>query len=124
MARRKRNYLEGVEYYKKAIEYGRGGVAVYRELAVCYFESGNIEEAQENIRIAESNDPLNRYVADLRCTIAIRTGDLAAAEKLLAILQRADPTGYYLHRRSVYEQARGDQGAALDYARRAEQAFT
>jgi hypothetical protein len=39
MARRRRRYNDAIEFYRKAIEYGRGGVAVYRELAVCYFEN-------------------------------------------------------------------------------------
>src|SRR5437764_109058 len=83
----------------------------------CY-QAGDISAAEKCIRIADGISPLNRFVVEVRCTIAIRMGDLTAAEKLLAILERADPGGYYFHRRSVFEQARGDQYNALEFAKK------
>ena len=115
-ARRKREYPDAVEAYEKSLAYGRRGVAIHRELASCYFELGDLAKAEHHIRQAEERSPHNRYVVDLRCTIALRLGDLETAERTLEILERVDPSGFADHRRSTFEQARGDPGAALAYA--------
>lgn len=120
-ARRKREYREAIDAYKKSLAYGRGGVAIHRELASSYFEIGDLHEAERHIRQAEERSPHNRYVVDLRCTIALRMGDLATAERTLDVLERVDPSGFADHRRSTFEQARGDPDAALRYARSAAQ---
>ncbi|MDO9609874.1 MAG: tetratricopeptide repeat protein, partial [Brevundimonas sp.] len=115
-ARRKREYPDAIEAYKKSLAYGRGGVAIHRELASSYFEIGDLPTAEHHIRQAEERSPHNRYVVDLRCTIALRLGDLETAERTLTILERVDPSGFSDHRRSTFEQARGEPGAALEYA--------
>jgi tetratricopeptide (TPR) repeat protein len=115
-ARRKREYRDAIEAYEKSLAYGRGGVAIHRELASCYFELGDLAKAEHHIRQAEDKSPHNRYVVDLRCTIALRLGDLETAGRTLAILERVDPTGFADHRRSTFEQARGAPEAALQYA--------
>ncbi len=115
-ARRKRDYSDAVEAYEKSLAYGRRGVAVHRELASCYFELGDLVKAEHHIRQAEDRSPHNRYVVDLRCTIALRLGDLETAERTLDILERVDPSGFADHRRSTFEQARRDPETALKYA--------
>jgi len=115
-ARRKREYSEAISAYEKSLAHGRGGVAIHRELASSYFELGDLPKAEHHIRQAEERSPHNRYVVDLRCTIALRLGDLATAERTLNILERVDPSGFADHRRSTFEQARGESDAALEYA--------
>lgn len=123
MERRKHNYAIAISDYNKSIEYGRGGTAIHRELASCYFGSGDIRQAQRHIDIALQKSPHNRFIVDLQCTIAIRTGDFASAEKGLAVLEKVDPGGFFLHRMSTFEQARGRAHEALDYAEKAVQNF-
>ncbi|MEP0708910.1 MAG: TIR domain-containing protein [Parvibaculum sp.] len=118
-ARRKREYSEAVEAYRKSLAYGRAGVAIHRELGSCYFELGDLATAEAHIRQAEERSPHNRYIVDLRCTIALRLGDLETAERTLEVLERVDPSGFADHRRSTFEQARGQPGPALSYARAA-----
>jgi tetratricopeptide (TPR) repeat protein len=119
MARRKREYRPAIDNYLKSIEYGRGGAAIQRELARCYFDLGNLGKADEHIKLAQKSSPHNRFVIDLQCTIAIRTGDLKGAEKALAVLERVDPSEFYQHRMSTFEQASGRADKALEFAERA-----
>lgn len=112
-ARRQRDYSEAIENYRKSMANGRGGVAIHRELASCYFELGQLESAEDHIGKAEAHSPHNRYVVDLRCTIALRLGDLQTAERTLEVLERVDNSGFAEHRRSTFEQAKGNSGAAL-----------
>lgn len=116
-ARRKREYSEAIEAYEKSLANGRRGVAIHRELASCYFETGDLPAAEEHIREAEQQSPHNRYVVDLRCTIALRRGDLPTAERTLEILERIDSSGFAEHRRSTFEQANGKSDDALRLAR-------
>lgn len=120
-ARRKREYPEAIDAYKKSLANGRRGVAIHRELASCFFELGNLPAAEEHILQAEQQSPHNRYVVDLRCTIALRLGDLPAAERALEVLERVDSSGFAEHRRSTFEQANGNPDDALRFARIADQ---
>lgn len=117
--RRQGKYEDAITSYERCLAYGRRGVAIHRELASCYFELGNLTKAEYHIREAEKGSPHNRYVVDLRCTIAIRMGDLDNAQRTLDILERVDASGFADHRRSTFEQARGDSQAALLYSRSA-----
>ncbi|WP_083483056.1 toll/interleukin-1 receptor domain-containing protein [Thauera sp. 63] len=120
-ARRKREYPEAIEAYKKSLANGRRGVAIHRELASCFFETGDLPAAEEYIRQAEQQSPHNPYVVDLKCTIALRLGDLPTAERALEILDRIDSSGFAEHRRSTFEQANGSPEDALRFARIADQ---
>jgi len=103
--------------YEKSLAHGRRGVAIHRELASSYFELGDLPNAELHIRQAEERSSHNPYVVDLRCTIALRLGDLETAGRALAILERVDPSGFADHRRSTFEQARGAPEAALEFGR-------
>ncbi|MBA4805632.1 MAG: TIR domain-containing protein [Brevundimonas sp.] len=117
--RRKKEYAPAINAYKRSIEYGRGGVAVHRELAQCYFYAGDTEKAYAEIKIAEKSDPFNRYVLDLKCTIAMKRGDKDEVARCLAVLERVDTGSFAAHRRSTYELSRGDSAEALKYAKMA-----
>lgn len=123
-ARRKRDYPNAIDAYEKSLAYGRRGVAIHRELASSYFELGNLPKAEYHIQKAEEISPQNRYVVDLRCTIALRLGDMETAERTLNLLERVDPSGFSDHRRSTFEQARGQSNEALRYAEAANQKIT
>lgn len=115
--RRKRDHPSAIQNYEKSLEYGRSGVPIHRELASCYFEVGDLPKARAQIEIAERLSPHNKYVVDLQCQIAIRLGDLPGTEKALKVLSRVDDNGFYEHRQSTYEQAKGDASEALRFAK-------
>lgn len=123
-ARRKREYPEAIDAYRKSLVNGRRGVAIHRELASCFFETGDLRAAEEHIRQAELQSPHNPYVVDLRCTIALRLGDLPTAERALETLERIDSSGFAEHRHSTFEQANGKPDDALRFARIADQKIT
>jgi tetratricopeptide (TPR) repeat protein len=122
MARRKRHYTEAIDHYRKSLEYGRKGIAIHRELASCYFEIGDWMAAEKELAVAELDTTHNPFIVDLKCMIAIRRGNLSAAEMHLAILERVDKSGFFEHRRSTFEQASGNPREALRYALLAMQA--
>jgi uncharacterized protein HemY len=93
-------------------------------LASCYFEINDMGRAQQHIDTAQKMSRHNRFVVDLQCTIAIRTEDLVAAEKALGVLERVDPGGFYEHRRSTFEQARGNAAEALRWAEKARESLS
>lgn len=95
-------YRDAVEAYKKAIEAGRTGVAVHRDLAQCYYEVGNIRLAKYHIEEAQKRDPDNRYIVDLQIQIALKQGeDRALIERLLTVLKIVDAERFFYHRRST-----------------------
>ena len=118
-ARMQRKYADAIANYERCLAHGRRGAAIHRELASCYFEKGNMSKAEYHIREAEKRSPHNRYIVDLRCTIAIRMGDMDNAQRTLEILERVDTGGFADHRRSTYEQAQGNSAEALLHARKA-----
>jgi hypothetical protein len=83
-----------------------------------------LPSAEHQINIAQKISPHNAFIVDLQCTIALRTGNFPAAERALAILEKVDPGGFYDHRRSTFEQAKGNARVALDYARAAVEAIS
>lgn len=95
-------YPAAVNAYKNAIEVGRKGVAVHRDLAQCYHEIGNIPLAKYHIEEAQKRDPDNRYIVDLQIQIAIKQGEnREAIERLLARLEVVDDERFFYHRRST-----------------------
>jgi tetratricopeptide (TPR) repeat protein len=114
LERRRKHNNEAIEAYKRAIEYGRGGVAVHRELAQCYFQVGMLDKARTHIGLAEEASPHNRFVVDLKCTIATKLGEVT---RCLQLLEKIDTGGFAYHRRSRFELSEGRPEDALKYAR-------
>jgi tetratricopeptide (TPR) repeat protein len=117
LERNRRDYQAAIAAYKRSIEYGRRGVAVHRELATCYFHLDLLEDAKREVRLAEQADSHNVYVLDLKCTIAMRSGDEEGVRRALDLLSRLDAGSFYPHRRSTYELSHGNIEDALKYAR-------
>lgn len=117
LERTRRDYDAAIAAYKRSIEYGRRGVAVHRELATCYFHLDLLDDAKREIRLAEQADSHNVYVLDLKCTIAMRSGDEEGVRNALELLSRLDAGSFYPHRRSTYELSHGNIEDALKYAR-------
>lgn len=106
-------------HYKKSIDLGRGGVAVHREIATCYWKLGDLAHAREHIDRASNLGPINRYVVDLQTQIATGQGDESAARQALRRLSVVDDASFYWHRVSTVEAAFARKREALEAAKTA-----
>lgn len=111
------NLPEAIRFYEEAARRGRRGMAINRELASCYFHSGNLTKAKEHLFAAQnSTDRKNRYIVDLLVTIAVAEGDEEGARNALVDLEVVDKRGFYLHRCSAVEFRFGDKQKAFELA--------
>ena len=108
-----------IDYYKRAEQAGRRGAAISRELALCHFLVGDLEQASRYIAEALSRHGDDPYVVDLWVQISLRLGDEESARKALSRLEIIDDPLYYLHRLSRVEFTFGNLRPALEAARRA-----
>jgi tetratricopeptide (TPR) repeat protein len=108
-----------IRAYKRAEQVGHSGLALFRELALCYFLLNQIDEARSCIARASERDPDNRYLVDLELQIALAGGDLRAADVLIERLERVDQPAFVLFRRSMIAHARRGLTEAVQLAERA-----
>ncbi len=117
-ARKRQDHKQAVIHYNRAIELGRRGTSVRRELAHSYFLLGNLSAAREEIRAADERDPDNPYIADLKCQIETKLGNEREAYQALNQLRGLDKEEFYWHRKAAVDTAFGRRSDALDAARR------
>lgn len=118
-ARKRQRHAEAVTHYKRAVALGRRGVSVHRDLAQCYFNLGDLDQARSEIALAEERDPDNRYVVDLKCQIETSLGNERNAYATLEQLRAVDRDDFYWHRKAVVDRRFGHLSGALDAARQA-----
>lgn len=111
--RKRGRHRLAIGHYRRALDLGRKGVAIHRELAQCYFELDELDKAREHIAEAEERDAENRFVVDLKCQIATRLRYEAEAYNALAVLEYIDRKDFYFHRKSTVEYAFGRREQAL-----------
>lgn len=97
------NTSEAIVAYKEALRRGRRGLAIHRELALCYVVTGAHDEARKHLDAAENIQSDNRYIIDLQIQIAIRQGDSDVAKRKLELLHQVDKEEFYYHRKSTVE---------------------
>ena len=105
--RNKEHTQLAIDAYEKAIQQGRRGLAVHRELANCYFQMEKLDKARKHIDIAQTIDPVNKYIVDLQIIIAISQRDEVGARDKLRLLKDIDKREFYEHRRSTIEYVFG-----------------
>ncbi|WP_460065624.1 tetratricopeptide repeat protein [Streptomyces sp. YKOK-I1] len=103
--RHRGNHRQAVHCYEKALSFGRGGVAVHRDMADCYLQLGNLDRAEEHIALAQSKQPDNKFLIDLRIRIACMRKDEEQARELLGLLYEVDEPVFWNHRASRVEYA-------------------
>ncbi len=107
---------QAIVHYLSAVEQGRSGVAIHRELAYCYFETGKLDRAKQHLDIARKSEAANRFIIDLLVQIATHQNDESAARENLRALSALDGPTFYKHRLSTVELAFGNKEAALEAA--------
>ncbi|MGW4672290.1 tetratricopeptide repeat protein [Streptomyces sp. NPDC004324] len=103
LERHRGNHRRAVQYYEKSLSFGRGGVAVHRDMADCYLQLGNLDRAEEHIAVAQERQPDNKFLIDLRIRIACMRGDERQARELLRLLYEVDELVFWNHRASRVE---------------------
>lgn len=116
--RKQQRPLSAITEYERARKAGLVGVAVFRELALCYFLTQNIAKAKECIDLAAEKDPSNKYLVDLRLQIALAQRDLKTAESLIDFQEFIDRKSIALFRRSIVKYMQGNIDLALSFARK------
>ena len=117
--RRKGDINDAITEYKEAEKFGRKGVALSRELAHCYFFSGDYNIAAQYIQKAIDRHGDNRYLVDLWVKIEKHLGDENKVKQALARLRAVDRPNYYQHRLSTVKLAFGYPVEALQAAKKA-----
>lgn len=116
MQRHRGNYSEAINYYGRAFRAGRGGMAIQRDMADCYYHLGDYPTALRLIHQALERDPKNRFLLSLRLRISTKLGDEDGARKDLAQLQDIDSPAYYSYQKARFELRFGRPGGAYPYA--------
>jgi tetratricopeptide (TPR) repeat protein len=119
LERHRGDHRQALVHYQKALDNGRGGMAIHRDMADCHLRLGQLDRANEHISIAEEKQPDNRYVVDLKIQIACRLGDLATARALLLRLADIDRVEMVSHRTSRVEYRFGNMDTAYEFAEQA-----
>lgn len=119
LERHRGDHQSAIGYYTRALKAGRGGLAIFRDLAECHFQLGDIAEAEKYIEQAQLRQHDNPYVVNLKTQIACARGDETEARRLVELLDKLDDPIFAAHRRSRVELRFGDPGLAYESARRA-----
>jgi tetratricopeptide (TPR) repeat protein len=108
LERKKNNLREAIAAFINARNHGRGGAALYRELAFCHFILTEYDDAAKYIDEALIRHNSNRYIVDLWAQIAAKRGDEGTARKALARLEAVGDPLFYYHRLARVELVFGD----------------
>ncbi|MFM9370088.1 tetratricopeptide repeat protein [Streptomyces sp. Da 82-17] len=119
LERHRGEHREALNNYQKALDSGRGGMAIHRDMADCCVRLGDLVRAEEHISRAEEKQPDNRYVVDLKIQIACKLGDRQTALNLLVRLADIDRAEMVSHRTSRVEYLSGNMEDAYEFALRA-----
>jgi tetratricopeptide (TPR) repeat protein len=119
LERHRGRHRRAIEYYELAKRLGRGGLAIERDLADCYFTLGDYDRALIHVEAAQAKQSDNAYVIDLRIRIACAQRDEETARSLLPLLKAVDDQAFALHRTSRVELTFGDVEEAYLAAKQA-----
>lgn len=124
LERNRNNFGSAIDYYEKSLKTGYHGAAIYRELSMCHYNIGNVEEAFRYINLAKEKHSENKYIIDLLAQISIQLGNEKSALDALKILESINEKGYYYHRLSRFHLAFHRSKEALESAIAAKNSFS
>ncbi len=110
------NYDLALNHFRRSFDLGRRGLAIHRELSLCFYKLGHIADAEHHLRLAfdRVHGASNEYLLDLGIRIAISLDDEARARKYLSQSENFDKPHHVLMLEAAIELSFGDPNTALD----------
>lgn len=119
MAKRQGHIRDAIGLYEQALQAGRSGGAISRELSHCYMLVEDFPKAKQQIDLALHHEPDNRFVVDMWAAIAARLGERTEVENALKRLEVVDERMFYLFRKARVHWVFGEGEQSLADAREA-----
>ena len=117
---KRRNYEQAIQKFHLAIQSGDTSIPTYRDLAECYYQTNQIEQARREIDIIMKDRKIeNPFIIDLAAKISIGIEHYNEADSLLEKQELVDRPENVAHRRATYYLKKEDYLTALDYAKTA-----
>lgn len=114
---KRRRYEQAIQKFRLAIQSGDTSIPTYRDLAECYYQTNQIEEARKEIdTIIKDRKIENPFIIDLAAKISIGIEDYDEADSLLEKQELVDRPENVAHRRATYYLKKEDYTTALSYA--------
>lgn len=114
---KRRSYQEAIRRFHFAIEAGDSSIPTYRDLAECYYQTNQIEEAQKKIETVMKDRKINNpFILDMAAKIAISIEDFDNASDILDRQALIDQPENIAHRWATYYLKKGDYATAFQYA--------
>lgn len=114
---KRRQYQEAIKRFLLAIESGDSSIPTYRDLAECYYQTNQIEEAQKKIETVMKDRKINNpFIVDMAAKIAISIGDFEKASDILDKQALVDRPENVAHRWATYYLKKEDYAAAIESA--------
>lgn len=114
---KRRRYDDAIERFQLAIQAGDSSIPTYRDLAECYYQTNQVNEAKNEISAIMVGRKINNpFILDLAAKISIGTGDFVGAAEFLDKQELVDRPENISHRRATFYLKKGDYSTALEYA--------
>jgi hypothetical protein len=113
--RAKGKYDLALNHFRRAYDLGRRGLAIHRELSLCYYKLGHMADAENQLRLAfgRIHGAYNGFLLDLGIRIAISQRDEARAREYLQSSYDYDKWHHAVMLDAAIELAFGDPKIAL-----------
>ena len=89
--RRLARWKDAAACFEKAIELGCGNADARNELAICYMETGNLEDARRELEKARRSDPDNVKIISNMGVLAMKQGDREKADSFFRTVLELEP---------------------------------
>ncbi|HCD1616998.1 TPA: hypothetical protein NBH86_004832, partial [Serratia marcescens] len=120
--RKRGELVDAINSFLESERSGHTGVALKRELAMCYYLNNQIPESKRYVLEAMKRNE-TKFIVDLFIQIATREGNEEQAREGLLKLEQLDTVSFVQHRLSTVELRFGDVSVALDAAKKALESF-
>lgn len=114
---KRRKYEEAIKRFCLAIESGDTSIPTYRDLAECYYQTNQVNEAQKKIETVMKDRKINNpFILDMAAKIAISIEDFNGASDILDKQGLVDRPENVSHRWATYYLKKGEYPIALEHA--------